>query len=164
VPYSADQRQFYGSQSRGSVISAQRVWGEFVTDVGTVQVGRVPLHWGLGLVWNSGDNLFDRYMSTGDAVRWNAKFGAVFLHPQRDYQFQWNTIGGSMHGNGWNLYSGTRTGNVIDYSLILKYENPEDDIEAGINVVKRLGGEQSKIQILVFLLLRRPPPSLARVG
>src|SRR5947199_26293 len=28
-PYAIDQRQFYSSQSRGSVISAQRFWGEF---------------------------------------------------------------------------------------------------------------------------------------
>jgi hypothetical protein len=126
LPYSTDQNQFYSSQSRGSVISAQRIWGEFISDLGTFQIGRVPLQWGLGLVWNSGDNLWDRYMSTGDAVRWIAKFGSFTVAPSYIFYTTGSGIGAQ--------------GGVSDYSLVLKYENPEDELEAGINLLNRRGG------------------------
>ena len=126
LPYTTDQNNFYSSQNRGSAINAQRIWGEFVSDLGTFQVGRVPLHWGLGLVWNGGDNLWDRYMSTGDAVRWIAKFGSFTVAPSYIIRTAGNSIGG--------------TGGVTDFSLILKYENQEDEVEAGINLLKQLGG------------------------
>lgn len=140
LPYSTDQKQYYSYNSRGSIISAQRLWGEFLTDIGTFQVGRAPLSWGLGVVWNSGDNLWDRYMSTGDTVRWVAKFGSFSFVPSFILSSVGNNIGGSCNWSGGTCRPGVGTGGVSDYSLILKYENTEDELEGGINVVKRLAG------------------------
>ncbi|MFZ9594601.1 MAG: hypothetical protein ACO3A2_00800 [Bdellovibrionia bacterium] len=143
-PYSPDQRQFYSSQSRGATLTAQRFWAEILTDVGTIQVGRVPLNWGLGIFWNSGENLWDRYMSTGDAVRWFAKFGSFSLIPSVVMSSTGNTIGGAclvQGGPGSETCSGgLGSAGVTDYSIILKYENMDDDLEAGVNVIKRLAG------------------------
>lgn len=140
VPYSVDQRQFYSSQARGSFIAAQRVWGEFITDIGTFQVGRLPLHWGLGVVWNSGENLWDRYMSTGDSIRWVAKFGSFSFIPSFIVNSTGNSIAGSCNVSGTTCTPGGGAGGVSDYSLILKYENTEDELEGGINLIKRLAG------------------------
>ncbi len=140
LPYSTDQRQFYSSQSRGSVISAQRIWGEFVTDIGTFQLGRMPLNWGLGVVWNSGDDVWSRYMSTGDAVRWVAKFGSFTFIPSFIVNSSGNNIGGSCVVTGGNCVPGLGTASVTDFSVIVKYENTEDDLEGGVNIIKRIGG------------------------
>ena len=73
---------YYGSNhSSGSNITAQRFWAEFLSDIGTLQVGRAPWHWGMGLVSHSGDGLFDRYQTTGDTIRLISKFGAFSLIP-----------------------------------------------------------------------------------
>lgn len=127
LPYTIDQTQYYSNQARGASVTAQRFWGEFISDFGTFQVGRVPLHWGLGLIWNGGDNLWDRYMSSGDGVRWIAKFGSFTVAPS----FLVQTMGNSITG----------TTGVSDYSLILKYDNQEDDFEVGVNLLKRMGGD-----------------------
>lgn len=140
LPYPTDQRQFYSSQSRGSLITAQRIWGEFVTDVGTFQVGRVPLQWGLGLVWNSGNDLWSRYMSTGDAIRWIAKFGSFSFIPSFIVNSAGNNIGGSCNVSGGVCTPGVGMGGVTDYSILLKYESIEDELEGGVNVIKRLAG------------------------
>ncbi len=136
VPSASDQRQYYSNQSRGSSIKAQRIWAEFISDVGTFQVGRVPLHWGLGLVWNSGEHLWDRYMSTGDAIRWIAKFGSFSLVPS----FIMTSVGNNISGSFVNGTAGQGSGGVTDYSLILKYENTEDEFEIGANLLRRLAG------------------------
>lgn len=136
-PYSTDQRQYYSTQSRGFPLSAQRLWAELVTDLGTIQVGRLPLHWGLGLMWNSDEELWSRYFSTGDAVRWVAKFGAFTFIPSAIIYSAGNSIVGACIVQGGLCVPTTGTGGLADYSLILKYENTDEEFDAGVNFVKR---------------------------
>ncbi len=140
APYSTDQRQYYSNQSRGSTITAQRLWLEVITDVGTLQVGRAPLNWGLGLVWNAGEGLYDRYQTTGDTVRLVSKFGAFTFVPSVVKYSMGNNVGGSAQydGTSWQPSSGGQ--GVSDYALQLKYENPDEDLEGGVNFVKRIAG------------------------
>jgi hypothetical protein len=142
VPYTTDQRQFYSNQSRGSTISAQRYWAEFLTDFGTIQVGRAPLNWGLGVVWNSGDGLWDRYESTGDTIRLVAKFGAFSVIPSFISYSTGNAVGGSCNfgGAGTGCVPGIGSGAVNEYSIALKYDNVDEDFEGGVNFIKRLAG------------------------
>jgi len=143
VPGTGDQRQFYSNQSRGSTITAQRFWAEFLSDIGTVQVGRAPLHWGLGVVWNSGDGLWDRYQSTGDTVRLISKFGAFSVIPSFIVYSTGNAVGGSGRFDTSSATSGLLTnglGSGGEYTLALKYENLDDDLEGGVNFIRRLAG------------------------
>ena len=140
APYSSDQRQFYSTQSRGSTIRAQRFWAEFLSDIGTVQVGRAPLNWGLGINWNAGDGLWDRYESTGDVVRMISKFGAFSFIPSFIKYSLGNTLGGacSIDPTTGSCTTTTGGGGVTDYSLIFKYDNLDEDFEGGLNFIKRL--------------------------
>lgn len=142
APTTSDQRQYYSTQSRGSFLTAQRFWGEFLSDIGTVQVGRVPLHWGLGLFWNSGEGIWDRYMSTGDAIRLISKFGAFTLIPSIVKYTEGNSIGGGCLNPTAATPCSTVTqgGGLSDYSLMLSYDNPDEEIEMGLNFVRRIGG------------------------
>lgn len=140
VPFSTDQRMYYSNQSRGSTISAQRFWAELLSDFGTVQVGRAPLNWGLGLVWSSGDSLWSRYETTGDTIRLVSKFGAFSFAPAFILYSAGNNIGGACTINSATGLCTPTTGRsgIADYSLQLKYENLEEDFEFGLNFVKRL--------------------------
>ncbi len=124
-PLDKDRRSFNSTLSGGGVVSAQRFWAEVLTDVGNLHVGRAPLHWGLGLVWNSGDGLFNRFQSTGDLVRLMSRFGA-FSVGLASIKY---TTGGSVLGN-----------NLSDYSASLKYDNQDEDFEVGVNFLRRVGG------------------------
>jgi hypothetical protein len=138
APYTRDQKNWYSTQSRGATIRAQRFYGEFITDVGTVDVGRAPLNYGLGLVWSSGDGLWDRYESTGDQIRLLAKFGAFTVSPAAVKYSMGNTIGGACNGATCTPAAGG--GGLSDYSLLFKYENPDEDFEGGVNFIKRVAG------------------------
>jgi hypothetical protein len=120
-----DQLQYYSNQSRGGNFSAQRVYAEFLSDIGTVVVGRAPLHWGLGMMWNSqSDNLWDRYPTTGDTFRLVSKLGAFTFIPSFIVYSRGDAV--------------MESGGAHEYSIALKYENPEEDFEAGVNLVRRL--------------------------
>lgn len=144
TPYTTEGRSFNTTFSRGSFVTAQRFWGEFLSDFGTLQIGRAPLHYGLGLVWNNGDGLWDRYQSTGDVVRLVAKFGSITLVPSFVSYSTGNTIGGACSvaaGGACNTLAGS--GAATDYSLQLKYENADEEFEMGLNFIKRIiGGAQ----------------------
>jgi uncharacterized protein (TIGR04551 family) len=53
---------------RDSII-VKRVWGEWSTPVGQLRFGRMPNHWGLGMVWNAGNGHDDDYASTVDRAQ-----------------------------------------------------------------------------------------------
>lgn len=53
---------------RDSII-VKRVWAEWTTPVGQLRFGRMPNHWGLGMVYNSGDGHDDDYQSTIDRAQ-----------------------------------------------------------------------------------------------
>ncbi len=140
APYQNSQRFYDSTYSRGSLITAQRFWGEFLTDVGTLQVGRAPLNWGLGVVWSSGEGLWDRFESTGDVVRLVSKFGAFTVIPQFVYYSAGNTFGGSCAPGTTACDPGTGNGTMSDYSLALKYDNTDEDFEGGANLIHRRSG------------------------
>ncbi len=50
-------------------IVVKRVWAEYATPVGEVRFGRMPDHFGLGMVHNSGDGYDDDYQSTIDRLQ-----------------------------------------------------------------------------------------------
>ncbi len=137
-----DQRYFNSSFSGGSVISAQRFWGEFLTDLGTFQVGRAPLHWGLGVVYHSGDGLYDRYQSTGDTYRMIAKFGNFSLIPAHTKFSMGNAVGGTCIGTTCAHPPGGAS--FSDYTLGLRYENLDEDFEGGVQLIRRVADAQTE--------------------
>jgi hypothetical protein len=142
APHRFDQRQYYSNYSRGSTVTAQRYWAEFLSDVGTIQLGKAPLHWGLGLVWNSGEDLFSRYHSTGDMVRLVSKFGSFSFAPAVIKYSMGNSVGGSCPNplSGSPCTPAQGGGGVTDYSIMFRYLNLDEDMELGVNFVRRLSG------------------------
>jgi uncharacterized protein (TIGR04551 family) len=57
-----------GINSTKDSIIVKRVWGEYMTPVGTLRFGRMPSHWGLGILANSGDGYDSDYQSTADRL------------------------------------------------------------------------------------------------
>lgn len=57
-----------GINSLNNSVSVKRVWGEFMTPVGQVRFGRMPSHWGLGVLANAGDYMDADYQSTADRI------------------------------------------------------------------------------------------------
>jgi uncharacterized protein (TIGR04551 family) len=57
-----------GVNSYQDSIQLKRVWAEYNTPVGQIRFGRMPNHWGLGVLVNNGDRLDDDYQSHVDRL------------------------------------------------------------------------------------------------
>lgn len=57
-----------GINSLRDAITVQRAWAEYETPVGELKFGRMPDHWGLGILRNAGDDLDGDYQSTVDRI------------------------------------------------------------------------------------------------
>ncbi len=49
-------------------VRVKRAWAEYTTPLGEVRFGRMPNHWGLGMLYNSGDGYDDDAQSTVDRL------------------------------------------------------------------------------------------------
>ncbi len=117
---------------KGSLpLRAARLWLDFHTNFGLVQVGRAPMDWGLGIVFHSGDRPMDRFQSTSDTIRFISKFGYLAIMPFYSKVGLRTNIDGSRIGNG--------SDDVTDYGIALKFHNPEEELEAGILFSNRRG-------------------------
>jgi hypothetical protein len=140
-----EQYNFTGSQKQGAAISAMRFWATVVSDFGTVELGRAPIHWGMGAIWNSGDQLFDRYQSSGDMVRLITKFGNLYVTPALSKVSVGNSVSGaldtSMSPSSVPSLANPRPGNddVTDYHLAIRYDNTEEDFDFGLMWTRRVG-------------------------
>jgi uncharacterized protein (TIGR04551 family) len=50
-------------------IEVKRAWAEYSMPVGEIRFGRMPFHWGLGMLFNSGDGYDDDAQSTVDRIQ-----------------------------------------------------------------------------------------------
>ncbi len=57
-----------GRNSYRDSIRVKRAWAEYMTPVGQLRFGRMPSHWGLGILSNAGDGADDDYQSTNDRI------------------------------------------------------------------------------------------------
>ena len=60
-------------------LAVTRVWSEVDTPAGVVKFGRMPLHWGSGMVWNAGTDILDEAGDTMDRIQFTGKAGEVYL-------------------------------------------------------------------------------------
>lgn len=136
VPRS-DQNNSLTTRKDALDISVARLWMDVHTDFGTLQVGRAPMHWGLGTIFNSGDGPFDRFQSTSDTIRLLSKFGYLTLMPLYAKESMGRSLGGTANPLPTADSVGQGSDDVTDYGLALKYENPEEDLDAGAMFYKR---------------------------
>lgn len=57
-----------GMNSTRDSITVKRVWAEYMTPVGVLRFGRMPSHWGLGILANGGDGYDSDWQSTADRL------------------------------------------------------------------------------------------------
>jgi len=64
-----------------STIAVKRAWGEANFPIGELRFGRMPMNWGLGILYNSGDNITSDYGDQVDGVMFTTRLFDHFVTP-----------------------------------------------------------------------------------
>lgn len=129
-----------GQTSLVDSIVAKRAWAEYSTPVGLLRFGRMPNHWGLGMVYNSGDGYDSDWQSTVDRIMFTTGIKKYDLY----FSGAWDHMGigatsarfGEQQGQPYNL------GNLDDVNqyvaMIARKRDPELqllDLAKGLPVI-----------------------------
>lgn len=77
-----------GVVTDGAGMQAVRGWGEAYTDWGRFALGRMPMQWGSGILWNDGNDVLDEYGDSADRFQVTTKVGPVFVMGAYDVQYE----------------------------------------------------------------------------
>lgn len=69
-----------GINSLTGSINVKRLWGEVESPVGEFRFGRMPMHWGLGILYNSGDEITSDYGDQIDGLSFASRFFDTYVN------------------------------------------------------------------------------------
>lgn len=110
-----------------NVMTLNKVWVEWTSDFGVVRLGRMPISWGYGLLWDAGNGIWDRFTDVRDRLEYRLHLGHVVGAVAYSKFRKESTIG--------------QPGDQDFYTLYLQYDNPELDVEGGIVYEKQVRSE-----------------------
>jgi uncharacterized protein (TIGR04551 family) len=84
-------------------IDVRRVWGEYMTPIGQLRFGRMPGHWGLGMLENGGDGIDSDYQTTLDRIMFVTGIKSIDLY----FGAAWDFVStGPTSANAYTAYGG----------------------------------------------------------
>lgn len=107
-------------------IKVRRVWGEYLTPVGQLRFGRMPQHWGLGILANSGDGYDSDYQSTVDRIMFVTGIKSADLYAAGAWDFaNEGPTSESLTDSEGQPYDLSQVDDVHQYALMLmRRRNP----------------------------------------
>jgi hypothetical protein len=142
-------------------LSVRRAWLEWVSDWGVFTLGRQPLHYGLGMTYNSGDGLWDYWGDSVDRLAYKLMMGTVWFGLAYDVrtegavnyygdnkssfetQIGYNELESNMEiGFMWHFDFGAGKERIHVYDVYQKKTFPETGISLGFEAAYRKGQER----------------------
>lgn len=111
--------------SNTAVGTGVRAWGEAYTDWGRIALGRMPMQWGSGILWNSGNAVDAEYGDSADRFQVSGRIGPVFVMGAFDVQYE-GFVGGADDMQSVSLAVGYRS-ETLGVGLLNNYRyRPEE--------------------------------------
>lgn len=111
------------STINNDTISLTRLYTELYSDTATYVVGRMPMHWGLGAVFNEGKGATTRHASIEDGIMAKFVIGSFNISP---FWTKINSTG-----------SVSSQSDMTAFGAELLYDNTEQDMSFGVLLSKR---------------------------
>jgi len=113
---------YYHNQTSGSSVNIKKAYVELYSDTATYQIGRHSAEWALGAIYNDGNDVWDRHITSRDGITMKLKIGNFHVAPfwAKDSQ------------TGY-----TDSTSAKQYGASLLYDNQEKDIAFGILYAKK---------------------------
>lgn len=111
-----------------SSVNVKRVWAEYMTPVGQLRFGRMPTHWGLGMLYNDGNGVDQDYQSNNDRIQFVTGLRSIDLYAGGSWDFANSgpTSASPLDANGGQPYNTANRMNAGQWTLfVARRTNPE---------------------------------------
>lgn len=108
-------------------VRVKRAWAEYSTPVGQLRFGRMPDHFGLGMLHNAGNGYDHDYQTTVDRIMFITDLRPLDLHVGASWDFpSEGATSTSLKNLGGQAYDRAQLDDVDQYSfLVLRRKNPQ---------------------------------------
>lgn len=121
-----------GINSVQDSIAVKRVWGEVSTPVGILRFGRMPSHWGLGMLYNDGSGIDNDYGDTVDRVSFTAEpLPHFYITPMVDFNVTGRTSQRTLEGG--QPYDLSLADNGNSYNIAIQWKDTDQERLAKLN-------------------------------
>ncbi len=109
-------------------IDVKRAYAEYATPIGQLRFGRMPQHWGLGMLYNSGDGIDHDYQTNIDRIMFTTGVKALDLYFGGSWDFP---ATGPTTSTVYDVYGGqtNNTANLVNAAqwsaFVFRKPNPE---------------------------------------
>lgn len=121
-----------GTNSLRDSIQVKRAWGEYSTPVGELRFGRMPDHWGLGMLHNAGDGYDDDYQSTIDRIMFMTGIKPLDLYLGGAWDFVNEGVISNTVGSG-QAYDRAQLDDVDQWALILMHKKSPELVKLALS-------------------------------
>jgi hypothetical protein len=126
---------FFTTPNQNSALNVNQMYMELYADTALVKIGRMSRHYGMGMIFDNGQDPWDRFLTMYDGIEAEMKIGNFSLIPH------YAKISSRDGGTANTTTSGGRTASgaydVRELGIIAKYDNKNRDLVASILYAKR---------------------------
>lgn len=132
----SNNAHFSSTPAQNSTLNVNQMYMELYADTALVKIGRMSKHFGLGIVWDNGEDAWDRFFTMYDGIEAEMKIGNFSFTPY------FAKISSTKNDNPTNGPAGgagspNGEGDVKEMGLVAKYENKNRDLTVAVLYGKR---------------------------
>jgi hypothetical protein len=127
---SANNSYFFTTPAQRSDLNINQMYMEMYADTALIKIGRMSRHFGMGMIFDNGNDPWDRFLTMYDGIEAEMKIGNFSVIPHYAKISNYND-----GATGAREASGAL--DVRELGLIAKYDNKNRDVVASVLYAKR---------------------------
>ncbi|MGE3608810.1 MAG: hypothetical protein AB7I27_04410 [Bacteriovoracaceae bacterium] len=128
---------YFTTPAQRSGLNVNQMYMEVYADTALIKLGRMSKHYGLGAIWDNGNDPWDRFFTMYDGAEAEMKIGNFSLIPSWAKISSYNDANSRAQPNGsWD---------VRETGVVAKYDNKNTDLVASILYAKRFSERKNSL-------------------
>lgn len=139
---SGNNAYFFTTPAQRSALNVNQMYMEMYADTALIKVGRMSRHFGMGMIYDSGSDAWDRFLTMYDGIDAEMKIGNFSVAP---YYAKINSYGGTNGNPNNNGKDAAGVYDVRELGLVARYDNKNRDFVASILYAKRSSEQRNAL-------------------
>jgi hypothetical protein len=133
---------FFASPAQRSGLNVNQMYMELYADTALIRIGRMARNYGLGIVWDSGSDAWDRFFTMYDGIDAEMKIGNFSVTPYYAKISSYDNNATTSRAAGARPNGGS---DVRETGIVAKYDNKARDLVVSLLYAKRFAETKNSL-------------------